>query len=267
MLADVPIEVCRFATAEDLGVALAEHLAAVPAAAEERRECLLGWPAGRTPQVVVDGLITLAATGRLDLRHVTLVLMDEYLDGRDDRWRPVPLEAHFSCRGFVVREVLAPLDAALPAARRLRREALWSPDPADPAGYDERITAAGGIDLFVVASGTSDGHVAFNPPGSDPRGRTSIVRIAETTRRDNLRTFPGFAGIEQVPTHGVSVGLATIAAARELAVVMHGPEKRPAAAALLEGTGFRPEWPATIALDHPRARLWLDAAASGASEG
>jgi len=254
----VPISVRRFASAEQLGSAVAVHLSATIAAGS----CVVGWPAGRTPHVVVDGLVGLAGAGRLDLRHVVLVLMDEFLETSAAPWSLVQPEAHFSCRGFVARE-LARVNDVLPPERRLPAESLWSPDPADPGGYDERIAAAGGIDVFVVASGSSDGHVAFNPPGSDPRGGTGIVGLAETTRRDNLRTFPAFRSVEEVPTHGVSVGLGTIAAARELAVVVHGKEKHRAAAALLEGGGFRVDWPASIALEHPNATLWVDDAAAG----
>lgn len=260
----MPIDVHRFVTAEQLGTALAAHLAASIDSASGRA-CLLGWPAGRTPRVVVDGLVALGRGGRLDLRHTVLVLMDEFLVTSGERWSPVRSEAHFSCRGFVARE-LARVNVVLPLQRQLPAESVWSPDPTDPGGYDERIAAAGGIDVFVVASGSSDGHVAFNPPGSDPGGGTRIVALAETTRRDNLRTFPAFRSVDDVPTHGVSVGLGTIAAARELAVVTHGAEKRRAAAALLGGTRFRADWPATVALEHPHATLWVDDAAADAPE-
>lgn len=248
----VALEVRRFETAAALGQSLARHLAEVAG----RGPCLIGWPAGRTPGVVVDGLVELAGAGRLDLRHVVLVLMDEYLDASGAL---VPEAAEYSCRGFVARQVVAPLNAALAPGRRLRE--VWHPEPSGPEAYDHRIADAGGIDVFVVASGSSDGHVALLGPGSDPAGRTSVVRLAETTRQDNLRTFPAFGDLSAVPTHGVSVGLGTISAARELAVVMHGSEKRVALERLLTADAYDPSWPATIALEHPVARLWLDAAA------
>ncbi len=74
---------------------------------------------------------------------------------------------------IAIPQILAPLEAAGGASPQ-----LWYADPADPAAYDRRIAAAGGIDLFLLASGASDGHVAFNPPGSarrlrDPGDRTA----------------------------------------------------------------------------------------------
>lgn len=257
----MPLPLRRFESAAELGIALARHLASAVSAGQGR-DCLVGWPAGRTPGVVVTALVDLALAGRLDLSQVVLVLMDEYLEPVGNQWRCVQPTAHFSCLGFVRREVVGPLDAALPVNRRLREQAVWVPDPGDPDAYDERIAAAGGIDIFLVASGSSDGHVGFVPPDSDLRGRTGVVRLAQSTRQDNLGSFPG-AGTVEVPTHGVSVGLGTIAAARELAVVVHGSEKRQSAAMLLSAGGFQAQWPATFALEHQNAVLWADAAALG----
>ena len=99
--------------------------------------------------------------------------------------------------------------------------------------------------------------------GAPRDGRTSVVALAETTRRDNLATFPEFASVDEVPTHGVSVGLATIAGARALRLVLHGPDKREAAARLLSLDAFDPSWPASIVHDHPDARIYVDREALG----
>ena len=167
-------------------------------------------------------------------------MMDEYV--------PVPPPgAHHSCRGFALREIAAPL--GVPAER------VWLPDPDDPAAYDERIVAAGGVDLFLLASGASDGHVAMLAPGSPRDGRTSLVDLAETTRRDNLRTFPEFASLDEVPHRGVSVGLGVIGEARALRLVLHGEDKRRAVDRLLALDAFDPAWPASIVHDHPDAQI------------
>src|SRR3954471_19513220 len=186
-------EVRVFANAEELGAELAAEIAA-------RRPALLGCPGGRS---LVTTYRALARSGA-DLSATTIVMMDEYV--------PVPpATAHFSCRGFALREIAGPLG--------IPEENVWLPDPDDPPAFDERIAAAGGIDLFLLASGASDGHVAFLPPGSPLEGRTSVVELAETTRRDNLATFPAFPGLDDVPRHGVTVGLATIASAASVRLV------------------------------------------------
>lgn len=215
-------EVRRFVDAEELGRALAaEIVAAWPS--------LLGCPGGRSLRTTYRRLPELPET--------TIVMMDEYL--------PVPpRSAHYSCRGFAERE--------LPRAR-----ALWLPDPDDPPAYDDRIAEAGGIDLFLLASGASDGHVAMLGPGAPREGRTSVVPLAESTRHDNLATFPEFESLSEVPTQGVSVGLATIADARALRLVVHGEDKRSAIERLLSYEDFHPEWPASIVHEHDDAEILI----------
>jgi glucosamine-6-phosphate deaminase len=227
----VPAEVRRFADAEELGRALAHDIV-------ELRPKLLGCPGGRS---LVSTYRALAESDP-DFSGTTIVMMDEYV--------PVPpTSAHYSCRGFGLREIAGPLS--------IPEERVWLPDPDDPDAYDRRIERGGGIDLFLLASGASDCHVAFLRPGSPREGRTSVVELADSTRRDNLATFPEFASVDDVPERGVSVGLGTITAARRLRLVLHGPDKRQAAERILARDRFDPDWPATIVHEHPDAQVLL----------
>jgi glucosamine-6-phosphate deaminase len=236
----MPAEVRVFADAGALGAALADEVRERHAASGG--PFLLGCPAGRS---LVTTYRALAGRGGLD--RLVVVMMDEYAGA--------PVEAHYSCRGFALRELAGPLG--------LEPDRLWVPDEADPAAYDARIAAAGGIDLFLLASGASDGHVAFNGPGSPLDGGTRVVRLAESTRRDNVATFPGFASADEVPEHGVSVGLGTIAAARAARLVLHGAEKRAAARRVTGAEAFDPDWPATVIHTFGDGEIWLDEAAAG----
>jgi glucosamine-6-phosphate deaminase len=216
-----------FDDAGALGVALAREIAELHDAKDG--PFLLGCPGGRSLRT------TYRALPRLD--RLVAVMMDEYV--------PVPPpDAHWSCARFARQEIDAP--------------EAWLPDPGDPAAYDDRIVAAGGIDLFLLASGASDGHVAFNGPGASRDGRTAVVALAETTRRDNLATFPDFRSLDEVPERGVSVGLGTIAAARRRRLVLHGAGKRRAAARLLTLDRFDPAWPASIVHDCVDSEIWVD---------
>ena len=225
-----------FADADELGSALAREIV-------ELQPSLLGCPGGRS---LVSTYRALTASDE-DLSGTTVVMMDEYV--------PVPPpSAHYSCRGFALREIAEPLG--------IPRDSVWLPDPDEPAAYDARIEAAGGIDLFLLASGASDGHVAFLPPGSPLGGRTSVVRLAETTRRDNVATFPEFASADEVPEHGVSVGLGTIADARRVRLVLHGRDKRAAAERVTSLDDFDPSWPASVVHVCADAEIWLDGQAA-----
>jgi glucosamine-6-phosphate deaminase len=129
---------------------------------------------------------------------------------------------------------------------RLRDESIWFPDPRDPVAYDARIAEAGGIDFFILASGASDGHVAFNPPGSPRDSRTRIIQLSEETRQDNLQTFPSFGALANVPSHGISVGIDTIASAKESAMIVWGSGKRLTLTRIKRAERYEADWPATV---------------------
>jgi glucosamine-6-phosphate deaminase len=223
-----------FADADELGTTLAADVLARYDASDG--PYLLGCPGGRSLRTTYRAL---AAYGRT-LDRLVVVMMDEYVGA--------PADAHYSCTRFAHEEIAGPLGAG----------EVWLPDADDPGAYDARIDDAGGVDLFLLASGASDGHVAFLPPGSARHGCTSMIPLAETTRRDNLTTFPDFESLEDVPLRGVSVGLATIGEARALRLVLHGADKRAAAARLLALDDFDPSWPVSFVHDHPDAQIWID---------
>lgn len=228
---------------------------------------LLGCPGGRSPMTTYAALAREVSDRGFDLRRVMIVMMDDYLQQTGAGWDHVPADAHNSCRRFAREDIQAVLNGGVADELRLPDENVWFPDPADPGAYDGRIRDAGGIDFFILASGAGDGHVAFNPPGSPVDSRSRIVELAEQTRRDNLATFPEFPSIEDVPTHGVTVGIATIAElSRAAALVLVGADKREAFARLTEGEGYDPDWPATVYRLVDGAALHSDADASGAPE-
>ena len=228
------------------------------------RQFLLGCPGGRSLASTYAHLARLSAAAELDLSDLVVVMMDEYVEPTDAGFRPVdPLLAH-SCRRFGRKEIVEPLNEGRPADRRIGPDRLWLPDPADPSAYEDRIAAAGGVDLFLLASGAGDGHVAFNPPGTDAAARTRVVALPDSTRRDNLATFPTFDGrLDAVPRHGVTVGVATIRErSAEVVMVLHGVDKRRAAERVTGAGAYDPEWPATVVVECRKPHLYLDRAAA-----
>ncbi|MCE5327465.1 MAG: 6-phosphogluconolactonase [Planctomycetaceae bacterium] len=256
---DVPVEV--FPDAAALGQSLAmEILAGITEAAAQGRRYLLGCPGGRSLKTTYDALGELAAAAEADLSGLIIVMMDNYVlpDGRGG-FKHCDDETHYSCRRFALREIRDVLNAVLPAEKRVPLQNVWLPDPSDPPAYDRRIAQAGGVDMFLTASGASDGHVAFNAPPTPADSRTRIITLAETTRRDNLGTFPQFKSLDEVPSHGVSVGVETIIElSREVVLVIHGAHKAPAVARLAACTDYTPDWPASLIFRAIGGRVLLD---------
>jgi glucosamine-6-phosphate deaminase len=207
---------------------------------------LLGCPTGRTPKPIFAAMARRLADKSQDLAHVVLVMMDEYLvpDGRS--LTHASPSHPWSCHHFARVEIAGRLNAALARAHQVPEESIWFPDPAKPEAYDARISGSGGIDVFLLASGASDGHVAFNPPGSARDTRTRIIPLSEETRRDNLQTFPTFGTLDAVPHHGVSVGIDTIASAKEALMIVWGSGKRLTLKRMRSAGRYDPAWPATV---------------------
>lgn len=242
---------------QELGRALAARIVdGVSEAGRQEGDYLLGCPGGRSPLSTYRALPEVAAERSVDLSPLVVVMMDDYVIPTRRGYLHVPIGAHYSCRRFAIEEIGKSL-AHLPGAPKEDR--IWMPDPADPGAYDRRIAEAGGIDLFLLASGASDGHIGFNPVGS-PRGSTTrIVELSTPTRTDNLRTFPEFESVYDVPTHGVTVGIRTIAElSRSAVMVCLGAGKRIAAERISSADRYDPSWPATIVSEIPEAQLWID---------
>lgn len=253
-------EVRLFADADALGAALADEIVAgIDEARATGKSYVLGCPGGRSARSTYRALAQRVAGA--DLSHLIIAMMDDYVvSAANGAYEHAPADAHYSCRLFAQDEIARPLNEA--AATGISAEHVWLPDPADPPAYRERLESAGGVDLFIVASGASDGHVAFVKPGTPLDSDVSIIPLAETTRRDNMATFPEFDTLDEVPEYGVSVGLGTIRdLSRRVTLVIHGEGKRETARRVLAATDFESDWPATFIHRCRGARIWLDSAA------
>jgi glucosamine-6-phosphate deaminase len=231
-----------------IGESLADEIArGIGTATKVGRRYVLGCPGGLTPRATYQALAKQVADLRLDLSGLVIAMMDDYVVPDGTGYRSVLATAHYSVRRFATEHITGPLSAAAGPKRGILSDHVWFPDPADPAGYDERLFEAGGIDMFILATGASDGHVAFNPPGTPFDARTRIVELPDSTRRDNLATFPRFKDLTEVPRHGVTIGVATIAELSARAVlVATGADKQRALARLAATGDYDPNWPASV---------------------
>src|SRR5262245_34953118 len=97
--------------------------------------------------------------------------------------------------------------------------------------YEQRIKDAGGIDLQILGIG-SDGHIAFNEPGSSLGSRTRLKSLTSETIRDNARFF---GGEDKVPRLAVTVGVGTILESRRCLLLAFGAHKAVAIKETVEG--------------------------------
>jgi glucosamine-6-phosphate deaminase len=230
----------------------AEIAGLVRACADEGRPCVLGLATGRTPMALYAELVRLHRDEGLSFEGVTTVNLDEYegVDPDDTRsfgaWTRAQLLDAVGIPSE--RALIPPPDLAVAA------EVAWC------RGFEERLRALGGVDLQVLGIGRN-GHIGFNEPGSPRESRTRRVRLAAETREDAAGTWGGLDG---VPTHAITLGVATILEARRLRALAFGEGKRDILRRALEEP-VGPRVPATFLREHPDARLYADAAALGRS--
>lgn len=126
------------------------------------------------------------------------------------------------------------------------------------AQYEQAIRNAGGVDIQILGIGT-DGHIAFNEPGSSLSSRTRLKTLTHQTRLDNARFFGD--DLNQVPHHCLTQGLGTIMDAKHVILIATGKAKAEAVHQLVEGA-VSALWPATVLQMHPHCTVLLDDAAA-----
>lgn len=72
-----------------------------------------------------------------------------------------------------------------------------------------------------------------NEPGTSFDEETHIVTLKEGTRKDNARFFEN--DINKVPTHAITMGIATIMKAKKILLVATGANKADAVSAMVDG--------------------------------
>ena len=160
----------------------------------------LGLPTGSTPFGMYDELVN----KKLDWKSVITFNLDVYLmnitrpqsyqsymrKNLFDRTNIYPNHTHFPFRPF--------------------------------SAFEEKIEENKGIDLCILGIG-SNGHIAFNEPGSSFKSRTRVVNLSEQTIQDNSRFFDS---VDDVPTQAITMGLGTIMESKKIVLMVNGEHKK-----------------------------------------
>lgn len=237
-----PVEAARIVARE-----IAELVRARRAAG---RGVVLGLATGRTPLGIYAELGRLHREERLDFSNVTAFNLDEYLGlraGHPRSYRRYMREQLFDAIGMRPEQCHIPSSDVAPSQ--------WE---AHCREYERLIADVGGIDLQILGLGRN-GHIGFNEPGSTRDSRTRVVELAPTTRADAAGEF---GGLEHVPERAISMGVATILAARRIRLLAFGAAKSAIVTRALTAPPSS-DVPATFLRGHPDVRLYADAAALG----
>lgn len=195
----------------------------VNAEVKKNPRAVLGLATGATPALMYADIARAVKAGKVSYRQVRTWNLDEYVGLAGTHKQ--------SYRRFMDENLFSKIDIQIRNTHVLN--GLAKDLAKECAAYERQIKAAGGIDLQVLGIG-SDGHIAFNEPGTSLRSRTGCVHLAPSTIRDNARLF--FKGrTDEVPTRALSMGVGTICEARRIVLLAFGEKKQNAVKGCVEG--------------------------------
>lgn len=208
----------------------------------ERPNSVITFPTGNTPLPMFREL---AAAGKSHpglFEQARFVTLDEYAGiGRDDRRRLL---------SWLNREFL------VPAAIREQQVIAFDPEAeveAECRRIEESVATLGGLDMAVLGLGPN-GHLGFNEPGSSFDSRTRKVALAPESIASNSIYWGSEA---DVPTHGLTLGLANLREAHAVVVLVSGKAKADIVLRLLKEP-ISESIPASILRNCPQAIIIAD---------
>jgi glucosamine-6-phosphate deaminase len=207
--------------------------------------CVLGLATGSSPVGLYQRMVEDHKQNGTSYAQVTTVNLDEYLG--------LPKDHPESYYSFMYKNLFAGLD--IPEA------SIHLPEDGEDKAvqckkYDEVLD---GLDVDIQLLGIgSNGHIAFNEPGTPFDSKTHVVDLDESTRRDNARFFDS---IDEVPTQAITMGIASIMRARKILIIASGENKADAIAAMVNGPQTT-DLPASALQSHPDIVVIVDESAA-----
>ncbi len=234
------MEVVIYRTYEEISMASAAVVADV---INSKPNMVLGLATGSTPLGLYTELIRMHKEEGLDFSHVSTFNLDEYVGLSPDH----PQSYHYFMHENLFKHInIEPQNVHVPSGTTSNYHAFcqW---------YENRIEECGGIDLQVLGIG-SDGHIAFNEPGSSLGSRTRIKTLSKETIDDNARFFDKR---EDVPIYAITMGVGTVLEARKLILLANGANKAKAITDAIENPVSSMCTASALQL-HPDSTLFLD---------
>lgn len=199
---------------------------------KEKPDSVIGLATGFTPIGTYRELIRMHKEEGLSFKGVTAFTLYEFLGEGFDIIKPYGLDK--SSARYMHEEFFKHVDID---KKNIHYFDGFTDDPRRTCQeYEEKIKAAGGIDLQLLGIGR-DGHWGYNEPGSSLGSRSHVVALTKQTIDDNYEDFYRKIGItkDEMPHFALTMGVGTILDARKLILVASGAKKAEIVQKALEG--------------------------------
>ncbi|HEV2132434.1 MAG TPA: glucosamine-6-phosphate deaminase, partial [Longimicrobiaceae bacterium] len=243
----VPVVIAAY---EEIARQVAARIAGIIREKQERGErAVLGLATGSTPIAVYRELIRMHREEGLDFSDVVSFNLDEYY--------PMDPKSIHSYQRYMWENLFEHINIPRENIHLPRGDLPRQEVEAHTEAYERAIGELGGIDFQILGIGKT-GHIGFNEPGSGRESRTRLVALDTITRRDAAADF---FGEDNVPTEAITMGVATIMDAREVALIATGEHKAEIVRRSVEEEPD-PDVAATYLQEHSNATFYVDPAAA-----
>ena len=239
------MEIRIFENKEALSRAAAKYFIDV---LNEKEHPVLGLATGSSPIGMYQKLIEAHEDGKIDFSNVTTYNLDEYV-GLDRNHEQSYYR--FMCENLFDHVNIDLANVNVPSG-------LGDPQ-ANCDDYNKKLLE-NEIDIQILGIG-SNGHIAFNEPGTKFSSVTHCVDLDENTLQDNARFFDG--DINKVPTQALTMGLSNIMKAKQIILIATGTNKAEAVRHMIQGE-VTEDMPASILQFHPNVVILTDREAAKA---
>lgn len=208
---------------------------------------VLGLPTGSTPIGVYKGLVKLYQNNQISFENIITFNMDEYVGLEPSNIHSYNYFMHdnFFNHINIPKQNINLLNGL---AEDLEEECIQ---------YENKIKAHK-INLFLCGIGT-DGHLAFNEPGSSFQSRTRVKTLCDETINSNVIYFNN--DTNAIPRLVLTVGMGTIMDAEEILLMASGYNKATAVKQIIEGA-VSTQYPSSILQMHQKSIILCDNKAS-----
>lgn len=205
--------------------------------------CIAG---GDTPLGVFTALVEAQKQGRVDFSRTQFLGLDEWLGlGKADKG---------SCREMVWHHFFDKL--TLREEQICFFDGLTHNPQAECQRVDRYIELHGPIDCIVLGIGMN-GHIGFNEPGVSVDNTCHVIDLDAVTQAVSVKYFDTPREVKQ----GISLGLKTILAAKNIVVMASGEKKAAIVAQTVNHPASR-DIPSTLVKTVAQASLYVDKAAA-----
>ncbi|MBS4190323.1 glucosamine-6-phosphate deaminase [Bacillus sp. FJAT-49705] len=206
-------------------------------------ELKLGLATGGTPKGVYKKLIEDHNQNNTTYKNILTFNLDEYI-GIDSS---NPNSYHF----FMKEQLFDHID--IPSSQTYLPNGTTKDLLEECSRYEDLLNKVGGIDLQLLGIG-ENGHIGFNEPGTPFDSTTHLIELEENTRQANARFFDS---IDEVPTHAITMGIASIMASKEILLLASGEAKAEAISKLINGE-IDESFPASALKRHENVTIIAD---------